>query len=239
MSVEWLMQWWNLIFIVPFGLALLYLGVYAMSGFTFGDADGDVGVDGADVDADADAEIAVHGDADAGVDGADLDAHDSHVPIHIAAMSWIGIGRVPLSLVLMVLLLTWGFFGFATSYYIERNLQGFAMAPVVSIAVAAVGSMLATSLASRAIARWLPTSETYAMRRHDLLGRTGEAIYQIDHQTGVVSLRDENNDLFQVPCRVHADHAPIPKGSRVRLVAYNGREKAYYVTEHDPAKVTG
>ena len=47
MSGEWLMQWWNLIFIVPFGLALLYLGVYAMSGFTFGDADGDVGVDGA------------------------------------------------------------------------------------------------------------------------------------------------------------------------------------------------
>ena len=236
MSVEWLMQWWNLIFIVPFGLALLYLGVYALSGFTFGDADADFHADAPDMDAGADVDV----EADADAHGPDLHGHgDSHVPIHIAAMSWIGIGRVPLSLVLMVLLLTWGFFGFATSYYMERNLQGFAMAPVVSIVVAAVGSMLATSLASSAIARWLPTSETYAMRRHDLLGRTGEAIYQIDHQTGVVSLRDENNDLFQVPCRVHADHAPIPKGSRVRLVAYNGREKAYYVTEHDPAKVTG
>ena len=26
MKAEWLMLWWNLIFIVPFGLALLYLG---------------------------------------------------------------------------------------------------------------------------------------------------------------------------------------------------------------------
>jgi membrane protein implicated in regulation of membrane protease activity len=233
MTGEWLMQWWNLIFVVPFGLALLYLGVYATSGFTFGDADADAGVNGPDMDADA--EFAVDADAD----GADIDAHDCHVPLHIAAMSWIGIGRVPLSLVLMVLLLTWGFFGFATSYYLERNRPGFTMTPAVSIAAAAVGSLLATALASRAVARWLPTSETYAARRHDLLGRSGEAIYQIDQQSGVVSLRDENNDLFQVPCRVHGDRAPIAKGSHVRLIAYNGREKAFYVTEHDPAKVTG
>jgi membrane protein implicated in regulation of membrane protease activity len=235
MTGEWLMQWWNLIFVVPFGLALLYLGVYAMSGFTFGDADADVAVDGPDVDADA--EIAVDADADA--DGADFDAHHGHVPFHIAAMSWIGIGRVPLSLVLMVLLLTWGFFGFATSYYLEKNAIDRAFVPVIALCVAAIGSLGTTALASRAIARWLPTSETYALRRHELLGRTGEAIFQIDHQSGVVSLRDENNDLFQVACRVHGDRGPIAKGARVRLIAYNGREKAYYVTEHDPAKVAG
>src|SRR5688500_2668567 len=107
MKAEWLMLWWNLIFIVPFGLALLYLGVYAMSGFTFGEAEADFHADAPDMDADA--EIAVDADADA--DGADLHADaGSHVPIHIAAMSWLGIGRVPLSLVLMVLLMTWGLF---------------------------------------------------------------------------------------------------------------------------------
>lgn len=233
MKAEWLMLWWNLIFIVPFGLALLYLGVYAMSGFTFGDADADLGADAPDMDADA--EIAVGADAD----GADFHAHESHVPIHIAAMSWLGIGRVPLSLVLMVLLMTWGFFGFATSYYLEQNGIERAFVPVISLCVAAIGSLCTTALASRAIARWLPTSETYAVRRHELLGRTGEAIYQIDHQSGVVSLRDEHNDLFQVACRVHGDRSPIAKGTRVRLIAYNGREKAYYVTEHDPAKVAG
>ena len=237
MKAEWIMLWWNLIFIVPFGLALLYLGAYAMSGITFGDADGDFSADAPDMEADAEVAGELHADADA--DGADVHVHGSHVPIHVAAMLWLGIGRVPLSLVLMVLLMTWGFFGFATSYSLEKNGTERALVPVISLAAAAVGSLLTTALASRAIARWLPTSETYAVRRHELLGRTGEAIYQIDHQSGVVALRDENHDLFQVPCRVHGDRSPIAKGARVRLIAYNGREKAYYVTEHDPAKVTG
>jgi membrane protein implicated in regulation of membrane protease activity len=237
MKAEWLMLWWNLIFIVPFGLALLYLGVYAMSGITFGDAD--VGVD---ADMDADAEIAAadaHVGADADAADHDFHHHDGHMPFHLAAMSWLGIGRVPLSLVLMVLMMTWGLFGFATSYYLEGNWDDRTFVPPIAIAVAAIGSLLMTALSSRAIVRWLPTSETYAVRRHELLGRTGEAIYQIDQQSGVVSLRDEHNDLFQVPCRVHADRDPISKGTRVRLIAYNGREKAYYVTEHDPAKVAG
>lgn len=235
MNAEWLMLWWNLIFIVPFALALLYLGVYAMSGLTFGDVDAGVGVD---ADMDAHAELATDADAHAH-DGGDVHAHGSHMPFHLAAMSWLGFGRVPLSLLMMVLMMTWGFFGFATSYYLEKNWDERMLVPPISIAVAAIGSLLATALSSRAIVRWLPTSETYAVRRHELLGRTGEAIYQIDDQSGVVSLRDEHNDLFQVPCRVHGGRTPISKGTRVRLIAYNGREKAYYVTEHDPAKVAG
>lgn len=235
MSVEWLMQWWNLIFIVPFGLALLYLGVYAMSGFTFGDADADFHADAPDMDAGADVDV----EADADAHGPDLHGHgDSHVPIHIAAMSWIGIGRVPLSLVLMVLFMTWGFFGFATSYALEERGSDRASVPGLAIAIAAVGSILTTAIFSRAIARWLPTSATYALRRHDLLGAVGEAIYQIDHETGLVAVRDRHGDLFQVPGRVHDGREPIAKGRQVRLVAYNGKKQAFYVSEQDRAKVT-
>ena len=43
MTHEWLLGWWNLVFLAPFLLALIYLGVYAASGLTFGDADADVG----------------------------------------------------------------------------------------------------------------------------------------------------------------------------------------------------
>lgn len=238
MKAEWFMLWWNLIFIVPFGVALLYLGIYATSGITFGDADfggdGDVDADG-DVAADGHAEI--DADAHGDVDGGDVHAHGHHMPFHVALLSWVGIGRVPLSLVLMVLFMTWGFFGFMTSYYLEETWNDRSLIPAISVAVAAVGSLLTTALLSRAIARWLPASATYALRRHDLLGAVGEAVYQIDQQTGVVSVRDRHGDLFQVPCRVHGDHEPIAKGRRVRLVAYNGKERAFYVSEQDPAKV--
>src|SRR6267378_3590237 len=101
MTTQWFFAWYNLIFIVPFLLALLYVGIYAVSGLTFGDADVDH-----DIDADADA----HFETDAHVDA---DAHagaDAHVEAHGEAgavaqgsllagmMSLLGVGRVPLSI---------------------------------------------------------------------------------------------------------------------------------------------
>src|SRR4051812_37822692 len=138
MNPQTLLAWWNLIFVVPFGLALVYLGLYTLSGVSFGEADADVDADAdmdadadvhADADVDADADAHFHADADADADAdTDADAHadvdsdaDSeaaatsatgHVSFHLAAMSFLGVGRVPVSMVLMVLLMTWGATGF-------------------------------------------------------------------------------------------------------------------------------
>ena len=71
MNAEWLLNWWNLIFLLPFGLALLYLGLYTISGVTFGDGDVDHDFDvdhDVDADADADHDISADHDADAGHD---------------------------------------------------------------------------------------------------------------------------------------------------------------------------
>ena len=35
MTIQWLLAWYNLIFILPLFLALLYVGIYAVSGLTF------------------------------------------------------------------------------------------------------------------------------------------------------------------------------------------------------------
>ena len=50
MTLEWLLGWWNLVFVAPFFVALLYLGVYTLTGVGGGDAD-------ADAEADADADV--------------------------------------------------------------------------------------------------------------------------------------------------------------------------------------
>src|SRR3954469_21514772 len=61
MTIQWLLQWWNLIFAVPFGVALAYLGVYTLSGWTFGD---EVELDH-DLDHDIDADVDHDFEADA------------------------------------------------------------------------------------------------------------------------------------------------------------------------------
>src|SRR5438309_3909871 len=120
MTMQWILGWWNLIFLVRFGLALAYLGVYTLSGWTFGDADvdADAHVD-ADVDVHIDADVGAHVDVDHDIDhDVDHDAdHDTQAETPgsaqpssiLIALSWIGLGKVPVSILLMVLAMTWGF----------------------------------------------------------------------------------------------------------------------------------
>jgi membrane protein implicated in regulation of membrane protease activity len=254
MSVQWLVNWWNLIFLLPFSLALLYLGLYTVSGITFGDADADGDFDADadvdhdfdaggdvdhDVDADADGDVDQDVDADQDVDGDhDGGSHETEgggrgvdAPAHIAAMNWLGVGRVPVSLVLMVLLLTWGVAGFLTNAALqERGV----MAAMFSIPVAAIASLLVTHTVTALIAKYLPLYETTAQRRHALLGSVGEAMYPIDEKFGMVSVREASGDLYQVACRSAGD--PIAKGSKVKLVSYSAKESLFYVTPHDAAE---
>jgi len=248
MTTDWIFGWWNLVFLAPFLLALIYLGVYAASGVTFGDgeaeaeweAGGDVDHDvSADMDADhdlsADADHDFDADADADADhdvdsdhDADGEGEGSGHGSLFTALTWLGVGKVPLSIILMVLLMTWGSIGFATNV-LARDLFGHPGQLLgLSLPLALIGSLLITGGISKAIVRFIPLNETSARRRHELLGCVGEAIFSIDQVSGVVSVRDEHGDLFQVSCRTRADAADaIPKASRVKLVAYDAPRKLF------------
>ncbi|HEY8747461.1 MAG TPA: hypothetical protein VIM11_05790, partial [Tepidisphaeraceae bacterium] len=244
MTAQWLLNWWNLIFLLPFGLALLYLGLYTTSGITFGDADADMDADGdlgADVDGDIDHDLDADGDVDHDVDAdhdVDGDADGDHdagshdgdasrgidTPVHLAVLNWMGVGRVPVSIVLMVLLLTWGVAGFLSNAALQERGQA---AALISIPVALILSVLITHTVSAAIGRYLPLYETSARRRHALLGLVGEAMLPIDERFGMVSVRDATGDLYQVACRAQAGSQVIAKGSKVQLVSYNAKESLF------------
>ena len=272
MTAHLLLSWWNLIFVVPFGLALLYLGLYTLSGVTFGETDADTDLDAdvdtdadtdvdadADLHADADLDADAHIDADADVDAdadthidADADAHadadtDSgadvspggHAPLHLLAMSFLGVGRVPLSLLLMVLLMTWGAVGFVTNQLLADRWGHAPRAALISIPVAALAAVLFTRALVRAIDRFLPLNETSARRRHELLGSIGEALFPIDARFGLVAVRDDRGELFQVPCRTHDDRDVLPKGARVRLIGYSAKTRSFFVSgAREPAALS-
>ena len=249
MTLEWITSWWNLVFIVPFLLALLYLGLYTASGITFGEPDADADFDAdadADVDADADGEMGVDADhdADLGAEGdfdadadADVDADHDHDADHAGgsalgqALTWLGVGRVPVSLLVMVLLMVWGAAGFIFNYLaiLWPGLPQNAAMAGISLPAAGLLSILATRGVSRLIVRFMPLDAAHVIRRHELLGLVGEAILPIDKQVGLAALRDSDGDLHQIPCRRHGDGPAIDKGAKVKLVAYNGKQKLYYV----------
>lgn len=256
MTLQWLLGWWNLVFLVPLMLALMYLAIYLASGVTFGDADADAHADvdadaGVDadghVDADVDAHAEIGGEADldatAAEAGADADAAaDAHAGHHhpehahagrgglAGAMAWVGVGRMPLSLVLMVLLLTWGFIGFVANQFLRGAVPREWMIPLVSLPAAAFGCVLATRVFTRTVARFMPIEETYARRRNELLGEVGEAIYAIDERFGMAAVRDDRGNLYQVACRAEPGHAPIAKGTKVLLVAHDAKHNIFHVT---------
>jgi hypothetical protein len=267
MTLLWLLSWWNLIFVLPFALALIYLGLYTVSGITFGDADTDAGFDAdadADVDADAhlDAEAPVdagahmdadaHADVDADADldpDADLDgdaelhaaadadhdaASDSATP-SMAALQWLGVGKVPVSILLMVLLLVWGSVGFVLNVVLRERVAQEWMAAYVSVPGALLAALIVTRLVVRVMAKWLPMYETTARRRHELLGCVGEAMFAINDRFGMASVRDDLGELYQVPCRVGTAEPPIAKGRHVRLVGYNGKQGIFRVVADDAA----
>jgi hypothetical protein len=215
---------WNLIFVVPFFLALLYLGLYVTTGLTFGEGDAD-----ADHDVDADHDLADH----------DLDHHVDKVADQGTGgrgpggtvLNFLGIGRVPLSIVLMVMLLTWGASGFMTSYAMRNNAPHVApaVANLTSVFVAAVISLSMTKLIVALIGRFVPLHETSARRRHELLGLVGVAVFDINESTGVIQVREpDTGDRFQVNCRVEAGAATIPKGSQAKLVRYNAVQNVFF-----------
>jgi hypothetical protein len=235
MNLNWLIDGTNMAFALPLGLALVYLGLYVASGVTFGDAGGDVDAD-ADADSDTDADHDVHVDADHPAHGAvhDVVHYDPSKPEGLAAtsfslFSYFGVGRIPVSMWLSGLLLGWGGFGLAAMPVVKSYT---ALEPSVATAilfiVAAMGALVTTRGLTVLLTRVIPLNETYARRRHELLGSEGEAIYPIDGAFGMAGIRDERGGLFQVGCRAETGE-PIAKGTRVKLVAYNRDTNLYHV----------
>jgi len=238
-----LLEWYFLIFELPLGLGLMYLALYTFSGWTFGDTDADASGFDHDVDAhlDVHGELAVDHDADLSQDvqadadtdadtdtgSSETDAHSSPATTFLSALNWIGLGRMPVSLVLLIMMLCWGTIGL-TALQIQRD-RPIDRSIAISIAAAGAGSLLIAHLLASILGRTLFATPNIARRRHEILGSLGEAMYPIDEKFGMVCGRDDSGELFQVPCRIETGQKPIAKGESVQLVAYMAKDEMFLV----------
>jgi hypothetical protein len=198
-----LLEWQNLVFV----LALLLAGVLVL-----GAALGLVG-------ADAEAEVEVDADADADVDG------DHDLPA--AALALLGVGRAPLSLLVITLLVAFGATGICLNLVLEPWLRAPLPRGVLAVLGAGSTAVLLARVASRLLARFIPSMESYATDAHDLIGVTGMAELKITDRFGVARVCDTTGTPLQIRCRAHA--ANIPKGSEIVVVDFDDERKIYTV----------
>lgn len=198
-----ILEWQNLVFV----LALLLAGVLVL-----GAALGLVG-------ADAEAELDVDADADADVDG------DHDLPA--AALALLGVGRAPLSLLLITLLVAFGATGICLNLLLEPWLGSPLARGVLAVLGAGSASMLAGGAMSRLFARFVPGLESYATEAHDVIGVTGVAEMRITGRFGVARVSDRTGTPLQLRCRAHATE--IPKGSEIVVVDFDDERRIYTV----------
>jgi len=196
-----LLEWWNLIFLLPAALAVLYMLLLAMGALSF---------EGLDVDFDA------PGDAD----GIDL-------------LGLLGLGRMPLSLLLVFFGLLWGIVwwlavGFFRGIWPE---PGVFIWP--SLAVALVGALALTAVAARLLGPLMPRTESFGAGARELVGRLAETRYAVSEVAGTVQVHDQYGTLHEVPARVLPGEAAIPAGTRVVLWRFDETTGSYLVTQDD------
>lgn len=159
-----------------------------------------------------------------GFDGEAMDDPDLDVPetdasavdfdTMAAKILWgLGIGRVPLMVVLAVMSLTFGSTGMLLNQY-----SGL---PVGSIVYVAFGAMfLGTWAVCGTLAKLLPQTESYVVTKKDLVGGTGTLVVASDTTFGQVSIRTKTGTSIRCACRTF--EGQLQAGTLVTLATLEG-----------------
>jgi len=251
--MEWL-AWWNLVFELPVAAASLLAFTAAFGAdSSAGHHDADLGHDVGDHDLTSDHSVdtevhALPGETSADAEGhaltTDHDASD-HEPITTQSSEgdgsgWIsallalpGADRAPVTLVLMIMCLSFGIIGLIVNQLLAGLLRPHWYV-WISFAVAAIGSVVVSRTFARTFAKFLPKTETYATSRRDCVGQTGSITALMAENEGFAQVYDCHQNLLEV--RVRAFGATrFQQGSKILLVDYDEQSGGYLADLFDPS----
>ncbi|HET8887663.1 MAG TPA: hypothetical protein VFQ41_02070 [Candidatus Angelobacter sp.] len=165
------------------------------------------------------------------------DTHSAHGTVHASAgsqdilsrlLSILGVGKVPLMLLLSIFCLIWGASGVVANQIFATMLRTPALYVWPSMACAFLISYASTSGLSQFISRMTPQLETYGTEEELLVGRIARAAYQLDARPGSAFLLDDQQNRVQVRCRTH-DGSVIPGGAELLLLEYDPASRIFTV----------
>ncbi len=197
-----------------------------------------------DVDTDLDHDVTVEHDVEGDVHaevhavhhlGAEHEvheiAHDHEPSMLIRALSVLGFGKVPVSVLMTTMMVIFGATGLIANS-IFAGMLPWSWAPTVyvwpSLALAVLASLGLTGSVAKGLSRLMPTKETYAVTEEELVGQVGVSIYGLPGDArGPVNVKDTGGTLHQVMGR--SMNGAVRKGTEVLLVRYHRKEDYYDV----------
>jgi hypothetical protein len=142
--------------------------------------------------------------------------------------------NIPPLMLLQNFLLFWGIFGWAVNQYFAAGSADPTRYMVSSLLLTGTVSLMLTLGISAVLSRFTPEDETYVITRHDLIGRAGEAVSAITDRMGSVYVRDERGTLHHITGRIQEDGEPIARGKSVLIIDYERSGDYYWVKEWSP-----
>ena len=211
--LDYLIVSYNIWFTAPLTIVFLLALFRLVTGAVdFGDADVD-----ADVEADADLDMDADVEAEA----------DLQSPSFADVFGFLNVGRVPLMVVLMSLLATWGITGLIANAVL--NVPERPQWVWVSYVIALFCGFLGTRYISIALSKLFPESERAISDVH-LLGLSGRVISgQITTTFGTARVQVPDGPELTVSCRAKSNEATPVKGDTVVLINYDRAKRIFEV----------
>jgi hypothetical protein len=158
--------------------------------------------------------------------GTHAHAHAQQAPVRVLTL--LGIGKVPIMLILSIFCLIWGAAGVAGNLVFAMLLRFPSLYVWPSMLCAFLVAYSATGGLARWISRLMPDTESYGTDEELLVGRTAQAAYELSAKTGSAFLLDNQQNRIQVRCRTH-DGSTIPRGAEVLLLEYDATSRIFTV----------
>lgn len=149
------------------------------------------------------------------------------------ALTLLGLGRTPITLVLGTLFLCWGAIGLLVNRLLGVHQAPGVFAIGLSLAITAVFAGAATRMVAGVAGQIIPATETYAIRQEDLVGRLGTAVYAVTEFAGTIQVSDSYGALHRVMACTPPGAGAISAGSPVLVIARQP-EDGRYVVEKPP-----
>lgn len=228
--MEYLTAWQNLIYLIPLMVGIL-IAIGTAFGMELGGGDHDMD---ADTDLDADVDVDIDVDADHDVDHDHDGDHDTDSWFMQTLASVFGVGRVPITMLVMAGGFIFGITGLAANAFLEPVLPAW-MYGFVSLGIAVLVTMVLLGRVSKAIAGLMPKTETSVVSKRGLIGCVGTANRPIAPGEMRFNLvYDQHQTQHKIACVV-AEETSVPADGKFIVMDYDREKDIYTVMPEEAA----